>query len=423
MPPTKSFIAIPQDSDFTLYNLPYGVFSTQGKQPRVGVAIGEYVLDLSVLEQVDLLPIKYGPVFAQDNLNDFIAQGPVHWQAVRTAVQTLLAADNPRLREDDALRTQALIPQNQVQMHLPVQRSGYTDFYSSREHAFNVGSMFRGSENALMPNWSELPVAYNGRASSVVISGTDIIRPSGQTMPTGAHRPIFGPSQKLDFELEMGFIIGRKTLLGEPVPVDIAADYVFGMVLLNDWSARDIQQWEYVPLGPFNGKSFGTSISPWVVPMAALEPFRCSAVPQEPEPLAYLRTPDRYTYDIHLQVAFEVNGHETLICESNFKYLYWGIEQQLAHHTVSGCNLQVGDLMGTGTISGPTQESLGSLLELNWNMTRTVPLKGGETRYFIEDGDTIIMRGFCEKEGIRIGFGEVRGTILPALDFPALETL
>lgn len=423
MPPTKSFIAIPQDSDFTLYNLPYGVFSTQGKQPRVGVAIGEYVLDLSVLEQVDLLPIKYGPVFAQDNLNDFIAQGPVHWQAVRTAVQTLLAADNPRLREDDALRARALIPQNQVQMHLPVQITGYTDFYSSREHAFNVGSMFRGSENALMPNWSELPVAYNGRASSVVISGTDIIRPSGQTMPTGTHRPIFGPSQKLDFELEMGFIIGRKTLLGEPVPVDIAADYVFGMVLLNDWSARDIQQWEYVPLGPFNGKSFGTSISPWVVPMAALEPFRCSAVPQEPEPLAYLRTPDRYTYDIHLQVAFEVNGHETLICESNFKYLYWGIEQQLAHHTVSGCNLQVGDLMGTGTISGPTQESLGSLLELNWNMTRTVPLKGGETRYFIEDGDTIIMRGFCEKEGIRIGFGEVRGTILPALDFPALETL
>src|SRR5699024_8165837 len=249
MPLTKSFVAVPQGNDFTIHNLPYGVFSTSGDQPRVGVAIGEYVLDLSVLERVDLLPIKYGPVFAQDSLNEFIAQGSVHWRAVRTAIQTLLAADNPRLREDAALRARALIPQTQVQMHLPVQITGYTDFYSSREHAFNVGSMFRGPAKALMPNWSELPVAYNGRASSVVVSGTDIVRPSGQIMPVGATRPVFGPSQKLDFELETGFIVGRKTLLGEPVPVDIAADYVFGMVLLNDWSARDIQQWEYVPLG------------------------------------------------------------------------------------------------------------------------------------------------------------------------------
>src|SRR5699024_4017925 len=303
-----------------------------------------------------------------------------------------------------------------------VQITGYTDFYSSREHAFNVGSMFRGPENALMPNWSELPVAYNGRASSVVVSGTDIVRPSGQIMPVGATRPVFGPSQKLDFELETGFIVGRKTLLGETVPVDIAADYVFGMVLLNDWSARDIQQWEYVPLGPFNGKSFGTSISPWVVPMAALEPFRCSAVTQDPEPLPYLRAPDRYTYDIHLQVAFDVEGNETTVCESNFKYLYWVVEQQLAHHTISCCNLRVGDLICTGTISGLSKVSRRSLLELNWNMSETVHLKGGKTRYFIEDGDTIIMRGFCEKEGIRIGFGEVRGTVLPALDFPALAT-
>lgn len=423
MPRLESFIEVPSGSDFSIHNLPYGIFSTPDTAPRAGVAIGEYIVDLSVLEQVGLLPIKDTPVFNQSTLNEFIAQGPIHWQAVRAAVQNLLIAENPRLREDAALRAQVLVPQNQAQMHLPVEIRGYTDFYSSKEHAFNVGCMFRGADNALMPNWSELPVAYNGRASSVVISGTDIVRPSGQIMPTGATRPVFGPSQKLDFELEMGFIVGRKTSLSEPVPVEIAADYVFGMVLLNDWSARDLQQWEYVPLGPFNGKSFGTSISPWIVPMAALAPFQCPAVTQEPKPLAYLQEPQRHTYDIQLQAAFVVEGQETVVCESNFKYLYWSMAQQLAHHTVSGCNLQVGDLMGTGTISGPTPQSRGSLLELNWNMSQAVHLSGGETRYFINDGDTIVMRGFCEKEGIRVGFGEVRGTVQAALDFPTLAAL
>src|SRR5699024_8535272 len=288
MPLTKSFVAVPQGNDFTIHNLPYGVFSTSGDQPRVGVAIGEYVLDLSVLERVDLLPIKYGPVFAQDSLNEFIAQGSVHWRAVRTAIQTLLAADNPRLREDAALRARALIPQTQVQMHLPIEITGYTDFYSSREHAFNVGSMFRGPENALMPNWTELPVAYNGRASSVVVSGTDITRPSGQIKLPDQERPVFSPCRRLDIELEMGCIVGKASALGHPVDVNRAHEYIFGMVLLNDWSARDIQQWEYVPLGPFNAKTFGTSISPWVVTMEALEPFRCPAVEQDPTPLPYL---------------------------------------------------------------------------------------------------------------------------------------
>lgn len=275
--------------------------------------------------------------------------------------------------------------------------------------------MFRGPERALMPNWSELPVAYNGRASSVVVSGTDIMRPRGQIKLSESERPIFAASQKLDFELEVGFIIGQSTALGQPISVRNAHEYIFGMVLLNDWSARDIQQWEYVPLGPFNSKTFGTSISPWVVTMAALEPFRCAPVAQEPRPLAYLVEERDNNYDINLEVALEVQGQETLLCRTNYKYLYWTITQQLAHHTVSGCNVQIGDLMGSGTISGQQKHERGSLLELTWNGTETITLKNGEQRYFLEDGDCVIMRGFCAKKGIRVGFGEVRGRILPSL--------
>lgn len=412
----NSFIEVATDSDFSLHNLPYGIFSYAGKSPRAGVAIGEYILDLSVLESHKLLPIAGASVFNQDTLNDFIALGPKVWQETRQRLQSLLDANNAELRDNAALLKEALVKQADATMHMPVQVPGYTDFYSSKEHAFNVGSMFRGPENALMPNWTELPVGYNGRASSVVISGTDIVRPNGQIKLPDADRPVFSACKKLDFELETGFIVGQPTQLGEPIPIDKAHEHIFGMVLLNDWSARDIQQWEYVPLGPFNAKTFGTSISPWVVTMEALEPFRCKPVDQDPQPLSYLVDTRGTNYDINLQVAFHVNGQETVICNTNYKHMYWSMAQQLTHHTVSGCNVKVGDLMGSGTISGKEKSSFGSLLELNWNMTQPIGLEGGQSRYFIEDGDTIIMRGHCQKDGIRVGFGEVRGKILPAVN-------
>lgn len=412
-----SFIKVANDSDFTIHNLPYGIFSLAAQAPRAGVAIGDKILDLSVLEQAGLLPTADKAVFNQSSLNAFIALGKQVWQATRKRLQELLDVNNTELQGNAELLAQALVEQDAASMHLPVTIPGYTDFYSSREHAFNVGCMFRGAENALMPNWTELPVGYNGRASSVVVSGTDIVRPSGQTKAKDDARPVFKACAKLDFELETGFIVGKPNDLGSPVSVDQAPDHIFGMVLLNDWSARDIQQWEYVPLGPFNAKTFGTSISPWVVTMEALEPFRCASPEQEPQPLPYLQQQRDNNYDIKLQVAFEIDNQESVICQTNFKYMYWTMAQQLAHHTVSGCNLKVGDLMGSGTISGKEQTSFGSLLELTWNMTKPLDLANGVKRTFIEDGDTIIMRGHCEKDGIRIGFGEVRGKVLPALNF------
>ncbi len=410
-----SFIDVHAASDFPLENLPYGVFSVAGSSPRVGVAIGEQILDLSVLEQAGLLQVPGQQVFGQDSLNAFIALGPSVWQATRARLQGLLALGNNELQGNTQLRAQALVPQAAAQMHLPVSIGGYTDFYSSKEHAFNVGCMFRGAENALMPNWTELPVGYNGRASSVVVSGTDIVRPSGQVKAKDAARPEFKPCAKLDFELETGFIVGRTTSLGEPVSIADAPAHIFGMVLLNDWSARDIQQWEYVPLGPFNAKTFGTSISPWVVTMQALEPFRCANQVQDPKPLAYLQDSQDNNYDIKLEVAFAIDGVETVISRTNFKHMYWTMAQQLTHHSVSGCNLQVGDLMGSGTISGPDKNSFGSLLELTWNGQNPLQLAGGVQRSFIQDNDSIVMRGHCEKNGLRLGFGEVRGKILPAL--------
>lgn len=413
----KSFIKVDADSDFSIYNLPYGIFSVGSSTPRVGVAIGEYILDLAVLEEHGLLSSGREKVFNQGQLNKFIETGKDNWKKTRKRIQELLSADNAELRDDSKLRRLALVRQVDAQMHLPIDVKGYTDFYSSREHAFNVGSMFRGPEHALMPNWSELPVAYNGRASSVIVSGTNVVRPSGQIKLPDTERPIFSACKKLDFELEMGFIVGKETELGRPVNISEAPDYIFGMVLLNDWSARDIQQWEYVPLGPFNAKTFATSISPWVVTMEALEPFRCAPVVQEPTPLPYLVETRDNNYDIKLEIAFEVDGQETVISQTNFKYMYWTMAQQLTHHTISGCNIRVGDLMGSGTISGKDKLSRGSLLELTWNMKEPITLKNGEQRCFIEDGDTIIMRGHCEKNGVRVGFGEVRGKVLPALKF------
>ena len=414
---TQSFIVVAENSDFPLQNLPYGVFQPQGEHARVGVAIGTEVLDLAALEAAGLLPTGAQNVFGQTSLNAFIALGRPVWQQVRARLQQLLSADCAELRDNAALRAKAFYPQASVSMLLPIEVPGYTDFYSSKEHAYNVGCMFRDPKNALMQNWSELPVGYNGRASSVVVSGTDLVRPSGQIKLPNEERPVFSACRKLDFELETGFIVGKATALGEPIAIEEAENHIFGMVLLNDWSARDIQQWEYVPLGPFNSKTFGTSISPWVVTLEALEPFRCASPVQEPQPLPYLRENTANNYDINLQVAIAAAGSETVISNTNFKYMYWSMMQQLTHHTIAGCNVRVGDLMGSGTISGPEKDSRGSLLELTWNTTEPLTLANGEQRGFLEDGDTLIMRGHCQKDGLRIGFGEVRGTVLPAKTF------
>ena len=414
---TQSFIAVAENSDFPLQNLPYGVFQPQGEAARVGVAIGTEVLDLAALEGAGLLPTGAQNVFGQTSLNAFITLGRPVWQQVRARLQQLLSADCAELRDDAALRAKAFYPQASVSMLLPIEVPGYTDFYSSKEHAYNVGCMFRDPKNALLPNWSELPVGYNGRASSVVVSGTDLVRPSGQIKLPNEERPVFSACRKLDFELETGFIVGKATALGETIAIEEAENHIFGMVLLNDWSARDIQQWEYVPLGPFNAKTFGTSISPWVVTLEALAPFRCASPVQEPQPLPYLRENTANNYDINLQVAIAADGSETVIANTNFKYMYWSVAQQLTHHSITGCNMRVGDLMGSGTISGPEKDSRGSLLELTWNTTEPLTLVNGEQRGFLEDGDTVIMRGHCQKDGLRIGFGEVRGTVLPAKTF------
>lgn len=420
-----SFIDIASDSDFSIHNLPYGIFSETkdaagNNNRRAGVAIGEQVLDLSVLEAEGLLSLDGGPYFDQPTLNAFIDSGRDNWTKARTTIQTLLSSDNDTLRDNTDLQKKALFKQADVTMHLPVHVPGFTDFYSSKEHATNVGTMFRDPSNALMPNWTEMPVGYNGRASTVIVSGTDVIRPSGQLKPNPDERPIFSPCKRLDFELETAFVVGRGNNIGQPIAVDEANDHIFGMVLLNDWSARDIQKWEYVPLGPFNAKTFASEVSPWIVTMDALAPFKTSCPTQEPKPLAYLNEKDSDTsFDINLSVELlpENSDEATVVCETNFKYMYWSMAQQLTHHTITGCKVEVGDMMGSGTISGPTPDSYGSMLEIAWNATKPVTLKGGETRSFIEDGDTVIMKGYSEKDGIRVGFGEVRGKVLPALNF------
>lgn len=416
-----SFIAVANDSDFSIHNLPYGIFSeTKEGKRRAGIAIGDQVLDLCVLEEAGLLQLAGGPYFDKPTLNSFIESGRENWTTTRSTVQKLLSADNETLRDNGALRSKALFNQADITLHLPLQVPGYTDFYSSKEHATNVGTMFRDPNNALLPNWTELPVGYNGRASTVIVSGQDVIRPSGQLKPNPDERPIFSACKRLDFELETAFVVGKPNHIGQPISIDDAWEHIFGMVLLNDWSARDIQKWEYVPLGPFNAKTFASSISPWIVTLDALEPFKTSVPVQEPQPLAYLReTKTDNTYDINLSVELMTDKSEeaTVVCETNFKYMYWSMAQQLTHHTITGCAVQVGDLMGSGTISGPTPESYGSMLEIAWNATKPVTLKGGETRTFIEDGDTVIMKGYSEKDGLRVGFGEVRGKVLPALNF------
>ena len=416
-PKLKSFVPVVRDSHFPIQNLPYGVFTTPANySPRIGVAIGDQVLDLSVLEQAGLLDIVPGEqLFNRPTLNPFIERGPDAWRRAREAIGDLLHEKNARLRDDARLRARAFAPQAAARMLLPLGIPGYTDFYSSKEHATNVGSMFRDPQHALLPNWLYVPIAYNGRASSIVVSGTPVLRPNGQTKRPDARQPVFGPCRKLDFELEMAFIVGLGNALGEPVAIDSALQHVFGMVLLNDWSARDIQQWEYIPLGPFNSKTFATSISPWVVTIEALEPFRVEGPVQDPAPLPYLATTGPQAYDIHLEAALAPAGKApTTISRTNFRTMYWSIAQQLAHHTVSGCNTRVGDLMGSGTISGATPDSYGSLLELTQNGARPLRLPNGAERTFLEDDDELILTGYAQGKDYRVGFGEVRGRIVSA---------
>jgi len=412
-----TFLNVPADSHFPIQNLPYGVFSTPtNTERRVGVAIGEEVLDLAALERHGLLLGGPELLFASTSLNRFMASGRSTWKAVRERLLTLLDTNNPVLRDNLPLREEAIHRQDEVTLHLPVEIGDYTDFYSSRHHAFNVGTMFRGAENALMPNYLHLPVAYHGRASSVVTSGTAVRRPSGQIKPAASSTPHFAPCRLLDFELEMGFFIGGGSTLGEPVSIDDAEEHIFGFVLVNDWSARDIQTWEYQPLGPFNSKNFATSISPWVVTLEALEPFRTPGPAQDPTPLPYLQSKPHSSFDIRLDIHLQTEKMRSpdLIARSNFRHLYWTPAQQVAHHTVTGCNLRTGDLLASGTISGPEKHERGSLLELSWRGTEPISMSSGETRTFLEDGDTVIISGVCERDGYRIGFGEVSGKVLPA---------
>jgi fumarylacetoacetase len=416
-PSLKSWVPVPADSDFPIQNLPFGIFKSNSGNPRLGVAIGEYIVDLSALAKeglFDQIPFDKN-VFSESTLNSFIALGKHTTNAVRERVSELLNINNQEFQDNESLKSKALIKQSDAQMLMPVYVPNYTDFYSSREHATNVGIMFRDPANALLPNWLHLPVGYHGRASSIVVSGTAIHRPKGQTKTDAEAMPSFGPSKSLDFELELAFITGKATPLGDSITTTQAEDHIFGLVLFNDWSARDLQRWEYVPLGPFLAKNFGSSISPWVVTLEALEPFRAAGPTQEPEVLPYLKYSGKKNYEINLEVAIQTpNGISKTVSHSNFKYMYWNMCQQLAHHTVNGCNICVGDMYASGTISGPTPDSYGSMLEITWGGKNPVQMPDGTERKFINDNDTVVMKGYAEKNGVRIGFGECVGKILPS---------
>jgi fumarylacetoacetase len=410
----QSFIEISADHPFSIQNLPYGIFSAAERSARVGIAIGDYVLDLKLLEERGLVP-PLG-VFGESSLNPLMEKGATVRRQLRDSIQELLDERNPRVRDDRSLREQVLISIQQVMLHFPVQVGDYTDFYSSKQHASNVGAMFRGKENALLPNWLHLPVAYHGRSSSLVLSGTSIRRPYGQIKRADESQPRFEPSREMDFELEVGAFIGTGNRLGEPIPVGTAHEHLFGLVLVNDWSVRDVQRWEYAPLGPFLAKNIGTSVSPWVVTMDALEPFRIKGPTQQPQPLPYLRHGQARSFDINLEVGLQTGSMQSpaTICQTNFRNLYWDLNQQIAHHTITGCNLRTGDLLASGTISGEERESFGSLLELSWCGKNPIEFPNGEKRSFLEDGDTVIMTGYAQGDGFRVGFGEVRGTIVAA---------
>lgn len=416
-PELKSWVAVPENSDFSIQNLPFGIFKTPNLTPRVGVRIGDSVLDLKtlfVLGYLENLPFELGD-FDSEYLNPMMKKGKLAVRQLRNRISKLLGLEFTDLQKNQHHADQVLIDAKSVEMCMPVQIGDYTDFYSSKEHATNVGIMFRDPANALLPNWLWIPVGYHGRASSVILSEQNIYRPKGQIRPNENEDPIFSPSRQIDFELEMGFITFDGKPLGDSISTAEADEYIFGLCLFNDWSARDIQKWEYVPLGPFLAKNFASSMSAWIVTLDALQPYAVETPNQNPKVLSYLEFEGKRSYDVNLQVAIQPeNSVETVISNSNFKYMYWNMAQQLAHHTVNGCNIRTGDLMGSGTISGSTADSYGSMLELCWKGTKPLKMDDGSERRFILDGDTVIMRGHCEANGVRIGFGEVKAKLLAA---------
>jgi len=416
----KSWIDVDKNSDFPIQNIPFGIYSPkEGGDLHVATAIGDYLIDLAHLDDAGFFidtEIEETEVFHEPTLNAFMSLGQKAWKEARLTISRLLREDNTSFKDNNELKEMALIPMSEVRMEMPVDIGDYTDFYSSREHATNVGTMFRGPDAALMPNWLHLPVGYHGRASSVVLSGTDIVRPKGQTKAPDAEKPSFGDCNRMDFELEMGVLIGSGNILSEPIAVDDAKNHVFGFTLVNDWSARDIQTWEYIPLGPFLAKNFATSISPWIITMEALEPFKCKSPEQEPKPFDYLNNKKDCNYDINLEIHLKAENmsESHIISKTNYNYLYWNMAQQIAHHTVTGCNLRTGDLLASGTISGPEKDNRGSMLELSWNGKEPIGLPNGEKRTFLEDGDIVTLKGWCKGKGYRIGFGDCKGTILPS---------
>lgn len=416
-PSLTSWISVSKDSDFPIQNIPFGTFKTDQLSPRVGTRIGDKVIDLKtlfVLGYLDNLPFEASD-FDTDTLNNLMKKGKNATRDLRGRISKLFNTENNDLQENKHHIQQVLIDNDQVEMLLPVQVGDYTDFYSSRDHATNVGTMFRDPDNALLPNWLWIPVGYHGRASSIIPSGQPIRRPKGQQKPAEDEDPVFGPCKLLDFELEMAFVTFDGKPLGDSISTKEAKDYIFGMCIMNDWSARDIQKWEYVPLGPFLAKSFASSISPWIVTMDALEPFSIEGPDQDPKVLPYLEYEGKHHYDLNLEVGIIPDkGEENVVCRSNYKHMYWNMVQQLTHHSVNGCNIRCGDMMASGTISGPTPESFGSMLEISWKGTKPFKMKDGSERKFIQDHDTVVMRGHCENNGVRIGFGEVSTKVLPA---------
>ncbi len=412
----NSWVEVDPNSDFSIHNIPFGIFK-KDNQIGAGSALGNNVIDLDYLHNkgyFNSIELPAG-IFKHSTLNNFIGLGKLITNAVRNRIIELFAESNQELQSNKTDCANCLIKMAEIDMLMPVKVPNYTDFYSSIEHATNVGTMFRDPDNALLPNWKHIPVGYHGRPSSIIVSGTPIKRPKGQTKAPDATKPSFGSTKRLDFELEMAFITGKNTQLGESISTQKAEDYIFGFVLFNDWSARDVQVWEYVPLGPFLSKNFGSSVSPWIVTLEALEYIKVASPTQEPKVLPYLEVSGNKNFDINLQVGIQPKGaQETIVSKSNFKYMYWSINQQLAHHTVNGCNIEVGDMYASGTISGPTPDSYGSMLELAWKGTKPLKLNDGSERKFINDGDTVIMRGYAEKNGIRVGFGEVKTLILPS---------
>lgn len=418
----RSFVEVPRDSHFPIQNLPFGVFRRRGQPedpPRPATAIGDFALDLAAVSAAGLFDgplLSASPCFRQETLNMFLGLGRPAWKEARATLQKILSADEPVLRDNESLRKNCLVPMSDVEMLLPITVGDYTDFFCSVHHARNCGFIFRGPQTPVNPNWFHLPVGYHGRASSVIISGTDIIRPRGQGHPTGSSQPYFGPSQKLDFELEMAAIVGPGNELGKPIDIADAEDHIFGLVVMNDWSARDIQAWETIPLGPFLGKSFSTSVSPWIVTLDALKPFACEAPKQEPEPLPYLAEKNHINYDIPLEawIKPKEQSDASVVTKTNFKHMYWTVTQQLAHHTVNGCNLRPGDMFATGTLSGPEPDSLGCLLEITWNGQKEISV-GNSTRKFLQDGDEVILTACCKGEDYNVGFGTCTGKIVPSL--------